>query len=56
MTKRVLNEEGIRFEEFPIEEHREKMIEMGYLQAPVVVAGEKNWSGFSPDRIRKLAG
>lgn len=28
---------------------------MGYRQAPVVVAGEKHWSGFRPDMISQLA-
>jgi glutaredoxin-like protein NrdH len=29
---------------------------LGYLQAPVVVAGNEHWSGFRPDRINGLAG
>ena len=29
---------------------------LGYLQAPVVVAGGEHWSGFRPDRIKALAG
>ena len=29
---------------------------LGYLQAPVVVAGNEHWSGFRPDRIKALAG
>ena len=28
---------------------------LGYLQAPVVVAGDSHWSGFRPDRIKELA-
>jgi glutaredoxin-like protein NrdH len=27
---------------------------LGYLQAPVVVAGGEHWSGFRPDRIKAL--
>jgi glutaredoxin-like protein NrdH len=27
----------------------------GYLQVPVVVAGNDHWSGFRPDQIAKLA-
>jgi glutaredoxin-like protein NrdH len=27
---------------------------LGYLQAPVVVAGNDHWSGFRPDRIKTL--
>jgi glutaredoxin-like protein NrdH len=29
---------------------------LGYLQAPVVVAGTEHWSGFRPDRIRAISG
>ena len=29
---------------------------LGYLQAPVVVAGNVHWSGFRPDRIKALGG
>jgi len=28
---------------------------LGYLQAPVVVAGDTHWSGFRPDQITALA-
>lgn len=28
---------------------------LGYLQAPVVVAGDEHWSGFRPDQIDALA-
>ena len=28
--------------------------ELGYMQAPVVVAGEDHWSGFRPDKIGML--
>jgi len=28
---------------------------LGYLQAPVVVAGDDHWSGFRPDRITPVA-
>lgn len=28
---------------------------LGYQSAPVVVAGEQNWDGFRPDRIRALS-
>jgi glutaredoxin-like protein NrdH len=27
----------------------------GYLQAPVVVAGEDHWAGFRPDLIKAIA-
>jgi glutaredoxin-like protein NrdH len=28
---------------------------LGYLQAPVVVAGDTHWSGFRPDQISAVA-
>lgn len=27
---------------------------LGYMQAPVIVAGEDHWSGFRPDKIKEL--
>jgi glutaredoxin-like protein NrdH len=27
---------------------------LGYSTAPVIVAGEQHWSGFRPDRIKRL--
>lgn len=36
-------------------EARDYVMSLGYLQAPVVVAGTDHWSGFRPDRIRELA-
>ena len=30
--------------------------DLGYAQAPVVIAGEDHWSGFRPDKIKALAG
>ncbi len=34
---------------------RDYVMALGYLQAPVVVAGALHWSGFRPDRIKTLA-
>ncbi len=36
------------------QEAMEKVVAMGYREAPVVVAGEKHWSGFRPDMINAL--
>jgi len=33
----------------------EQVRALGYLQAPVVVAGQDHWSGFRPDRIAEIA-
>jgi glutaredoxin-like protein NrdH len=35
---------------------RDYVMALGYLQAPVVVAGNEHWSGFRPDRIKALTG
>lgn len=34
---------------------REYIMSLGYLQAPVVVAGGHHWSGFRPDHIKAAA-
>lgn len=36
-------------------EARDYVMALGYLQAPVVVAGDDHWSGFRPDRIKGLS-
>ena len=36
-------------------EARDYVMALGYLQAPVVMAGDDHWSGFRPDRIKALA-
>jgi glutaredoxin-like protein NrdH len=39
-----------------VPEARDYVMALGYLQAPVVVAGSEHWSGFRPDRIKALSG
>lgn len=49
---------GIAYETVDItldSEARDYVMSLGYLQAPVVVAGENHWSGFRPDRIKALS-
>ncbi|MDJ0392028.1 glutaredoxin-like protein NrdH [Rhodococcus sp. G-MC3] len=56
-TYRALDKEGIEYAVIDITqdaEARDYVMALGYLQAPVVVAGEDHWSGFRPDRIRLL--
>jgi glutaredoxin-like protein NrdH len=36
-------------------EARDYTLSLGYLQAPVVIAGGHHWSGYRPDRIANLA-
>ena len=57
-TYRALNARGIEFEIFDVsvdEKALEAVKELGYLQAPVVIADDEHWSGFRPDKIDELA-
>ena len=56
-TKRYLAKKGVEFQEINMNEDAEaldKIRDMGYSQAPVVVAGESTWSGFRLDSLQKL--
>ena len=55
----ALKAQGIAYEKVDISldsQARDYVMALGYLQAPVVVAGSDHWSGFRPDRIRALTG
>jgi glutaredoxin-like protein NrdH len=57
-TYRALDKRGLDYTIVDISQDTEalEMVRgLGYLQAPVVVAGETHWSGFRPDRITELA-
>lgn len=57
-TYKALAKQGIEYNLVDITESpeaREYVMALGYLQAPVVVAGDEHWSGFRPDRIKALA-
>ncbi|MBX9152235.1 MULTISPECIES: glutaredoxin-like protein NrdH [Rhodococcus erythropolis group] len=56
-TYRALDKAGIEYAVVDITENeqaREHVMSLGYLQAPVVVAGDDHWAGFRPDRIKNL--
>lgn len=56
-TYKALDKHGINYSVVDItevSEARDYVMSLGYLQAPVVVAGEDHWSGFRPDRIKAL--
>ncbi|MCW2093445.1 UNVERIFIED_ORG: glutaredoxin-like protein NrdH [Rhodococcus erythropolis] len=56
-TYRALDKAGIEYAVVDITEDaraREHVMSLGYLQAPVVVAGGDHWAGFRPDRIKNL--
>lgn len=57
-TYRALDRAGINYDVVDMTEDvsaLDMVKEMGYLAAPVVVAGEDHWSGFQPDKIAALA-
>lgn len=56
-TKKALDKKGIEYEVIDLttdNEAYEKVVSMGYMSAPVVVAEDQHWSGFRPDRINSL--
>lgn len=57
-TTRELDRKGIPYKYVDLTEDASAMDtvkDLGYMQAPVVVAGEEHWSGFRPDKIGMLA-
>lgn len=57
-TYRALDAKGINYTVLDLSQNEEALEytkSLGYLQAPVVVAGEEHWSGFRPDKIDELA-
>nr|VTP03815.1 Glutaredoxin-like protein NrdH [Mycobacterium riyadhense] len=57
-TRKQFDKEGISYSLVDISEDpaaRDYVMSLGYLQAPVVVAGDQHWSGFRPDHIKALS-
>ncbi|AZV94173.1 glutaredoxin-like protein NrdH [Kerstersia gyiorum] len=57
-TYRALDKQGITYQVVDLTEDAvalQKVRDLGYQQAPVVVAGADHWSGFRPDKISALA-
>lgn len=58
-TYKALDKQGLDYQVIDIstdDTARDYVMALGYLQAPVVVAGDDDhWSGFRPDRIKALA-
>lgn len=55
---RALDKLGVQYQQVDISADPvalEYVMALGYLQAPVVVAGDDHWSGFRPERLRALA-
>jgi glutaredoxin-like protein NrdH len=56
-TYKALDKHGVEYDVVDITANpdaRDYVMALGYLQAPVVVAGGEHWSGFRPDRIKAL--
>ncbi len=57
-TTREMDRKGIDYTVVDMSKDEDALVtvrDMGYMQAPVVVAGEEHWSGFRPDKIGSLA-
>ena len=57
-TTRALDAKGIEYDVVDLTQDDSALshvTELGYRQAPVVVAGNDHWSGFRPDMINQLA-
>lgn len=57
-TTKTLDTLGISYEYHDITENqvaRQRVEQMGLKSLPVVQAGERRWTGFSPDKIKELA-
>jgi glutaredoxin-like protein NrdH len=58
MTKRLMDKVGIEYDVINISENPDeldKLIQLGYRAAPVVVTDNDSWAGFQPDKIADLA-
>lgn len=58
MTKRLMDKMGIEYDTVNISENPEeldRLIELGYKAAPVVITDNDSWAGFNPDKIGDLA-
>ena len=56
-TQKELDRKGIPYEYIDIienDEARVEIMDLGYMQAPVCIVGDKHWSGFRPDMIGAL--
>ncbi|NNU51649.1 glutaredoxin-like protein NrdH [Rhizobium sp. WYCCWR 11279] len=57
-TYRALDRLGVDYDIVDISQDAEaldRVRSLGYVQAPVVIAGEQHWAGFRPDMISALS-
>ena len=58
MTKRLMDKIGVEYNTVDTVENPaelDRLIEMGYRAAPVVVTEDDSWAGFQPDKNTALA-
>ena len=56
-TYRALENAGVEYTTVDIsqdDEARAKVMDLGYMQAPVVITDTDHWSGFNPGKILEL--
>ena len=56
-TKRFLDKSGIEYTTIDITENQEavdKIIDLGFKSAPVVMTDVDSWAGFNPSKLAKL--
>lgn len=56
-TYRALDQKGVNYEIVDLSQDQtafDTVRNLGYMQVPVVIAGEDHWAGFQPDRISAL--
>lgn len=56
-TKKLLDTKGFTYQVIDLnqdEKALQKVVELGYREAPVVVTGSAHWSGFRPGMINQL--
>ena len=57
-TTRALDARGLNYDVVDLTQDAaamERVQEIGYRQAPVVIAGDEHWAGFRPDMIGRLS-
>lgn len=57
-TTRALEARGLNYDVIDLTEDAaamERVQDLGYRQAPVVIAGDEHWAGFRPDIIGRLS-
>lgn len=56
-TYRALDRKGIEYKKVDISqdpEALERIRDLGFMQAPVVITDSDSWSGFRPDKIEEI--